>query len=80
MKTNTNHVPVLLVMDIQRKVIGFLPDPIPILQNIEKAIAASWWQKALESNYPLKCQLLIIRSRVNAGYNRRNFYGESSGS
>jgi hypothetical protein len=41
MKTNTNHASVLLVMDIQRKTIGFLPDPIPLLRNIGKAIAAA---------------------------------------
>jgi len=80
MKTNTSHASVLLVMGIQRKVTAFLPDPIPLLRNIGKSIAAAWWQKALENNYPLKYQLPITRSRVNAGYNRRNFYGESSGS
>jgi nicotinamidase-related amidase len=41
MKTNTSHASVLLVMDIQRKTIGFLPDPAPLLRNIGKAIAAA---------------------------------------
>ncbi len=41
MKTNINHASVLLVMDIQRMGMGFLPDPAPLLQNIGKAIAAA---------------------------------------
>ena len=41
MKTNVNHASVLLVMDIQRKSMEFLPDPAPLLRNIEKAIAAA---------------------------------------
>jgi nicotinamidase-related amidase len=41
MKTNTSHASVLLVMDIQRKNMEFLPDPAPLLRNIEKAIAAA---------------------------------------
>jgi nicotinamidase-related amidase len=41
METNPNRASVLLVMDIQRKAMEFLPDPIPLLRNIEKAIAAA---------------------------------------
>ncbi|HWZ16412.1 MAG TPA: isochorismatase family cysteine hydrolase [Mucilaginibacter sp.] len=41
MRKNTNHASVLLVMDIQRNTMEFLPDPIPLLRNIQKAISAA---------------------------------------
>jgi nicotinamidase-related amidase len=41
MKKNTSHASVLLVMDIQRNGMEFLPDPAPLLRNIEKAISVA---------------------------------------
>jgi nicotinamidase-related amidase len=57
MKTNTNHVSVLLVMDIQKKTIGFLPDPAPLLRNIGKAIAA-----ARKANIPVIYVVVSFRN------------------
>jgi nicotinamidase-related amidase len=57
MKKNTNHASVLLVMDIQRKTLGFLADPIPLLRNIGKAIAA-----ARKANIPVIYVVVSFRN------------------
>jgi len=41
MNTENNDKTVLLVMDIQETMMGYLPDPVPLLNNVEKAIGAA---------------------------------------